>query len=132
MVAKISKFGKRKRQVFEGMVAGAVFVIVLVGIMGFFVYQNVSTYQKRAGLESRLQELQEQAGELTLQKEMLEAAVADTQTEEYQERVLREQGLYKKEGEQVVTVLPPEPTQEAMPQEKSAEERVWWKPWTWF
>jgi len=110
MVAKISRFDKQKRQVLEGMVAAAAFVIVLASIMGFFVYQNVSTYQKRAGLENRLQELQAQAIDLALQKEMLEAAVADTQTEEYQERMLREQGLYKKEGEQVVTVLPPEIT----------------------
>jgi len=132
MVAKISKFSKQKRQVFEGVLAAAVFVIVFGGIVGFFVFQNVNTYQRRAGLENRLQELQAQASDLVRQKEILEAAVADTQTEEYQERVLREQGLYKKEGEEVVTVLPPEDESEVVPRKENTKERVWWQPWTWF
>ena len=48
-------------------------------------------------------------------------------TKEYQERVLREQGLYQKPGEEVVTVLPLDE-----PEQKQQEEKVWWNPWTWF
>jgi len=81
-------------------------------------------------LEEKLQELQTQMTELSVQKATLEENVQDTQTQEYQERVLREQGLYKKEGEQVVTVLPPEVPAETAPV-KEENNRKWWNPFSW-
>ncbi len=116
---------------FENIAVFAVFVVVLVLIMGFFVYQNVKMGQKRSDLEDRLQELQAQMNELTTQKETLEANIADAQTQEYEEKVLREQGLYKKEGEQVVTVLPSEVTAEPVNPEEKKETKKWWNPFTW-
>jgi len=125
-----AKLGKRKKRLFESVVVTGVFIGVFVLIVGLFIFQNVKIGQKRGDLEKRAQELQAQVQELSVQRQALEANVEKTQTQEYQEKVLREQGLYKKEGEQVVTVLPPEATVETEPvQEK--KERVWWKPWTW-
>ncbi|MBI2642340.1 MAG: hypothetical protein HYW97_00625, partial [Candidatus Wildermuthbacteria bacterium] len=57
------------------------------------------------------------------------AGIVEVQSVEYQEKVLREQGLYQKPGEEVVTVLPPEQSQE---QNRAQEKRVWWNPITWF
>ena len=130
MLAKSSKFSKRKNQVFEGAVITGVFVVVFVGVIGFFIFQNVKIGQKRSDLEGKLQELQAQALELSSQKKVLEENIAGTQTNEYQEKVLREQGLYKKKGEQVVTVLPPEATAESVPV-KEEEKRAWWNPFRW-
>ena len=130
MVAKISKFGKKRRRLFESVVVSGVFVGVFVLIVGLFIFQNVKMGQKRADLQKRAQELEAQVAELAAQREALEANVEKTQTQEYQDKVLREQGLYKKEGEQVVTVLPPEITAESVPVEKE-KDRVWWNPFSW-
>lgn len=131
MVAKISKFGKKKNSFLENVVVSLVFVVVFFGIIGFFVYQNVKIGQKRSDLENRLWELQAQVSELSLQGAVLEENIAETQTEEYQEKVLREQGLYKKEGEQVVTILPAEDTTESTSPEEEKKTRKWWNPFSW-
>ena len=130
MIARNTKFGKRRNRVFESAVVSGVFVGVLLLIIGLFIFQNVKMGQKRADLEKRAQELQTQVADLSAQREALEANVAEAQTQEYQEKVLREQGLYKKEGEQVVTVLPPEITAENAPAEEK-KDRKWWNPFTW-
>lgn len=130
MVSKLSKFSKKKKTLFENVVAGAVFVVILVGLIGFFTFQNITIGQKRAELENQLADLQVKAADMSAQQQELQGEVADTQTAEYQEKLLREQGLYKKEGEQVVTVLPPEEQSGQEGQEES-KERTWWKPWTW-
>jgi len=130
MIAKNSKFAKRRNQLFKSVIVSGVFALVFVLVIGFFIFQNVKMGKKRTELEGKLQELQTQMNELSTQREKLEANVAEMQTEEYQEKVLREQGLYKKEGEQVVTVLPPEVTAETAPVEEE-KERVWWNPFTW-
>lgn len=131
MVTKISKFRKKRNRLFGGAIASFVFAAALLAITGFFIFQNVIMSQKRSALEEKLQELQVQTSELSLQHEVLEANIADTQTEEYQEKMLREQGLYKKEGEEVVTILPAESAPEEISQNKDKKERAWWKPWTW-
>lgn len=130
MLARKSKFGKRKNRLFESVVVSGVFAAVFVLVIGLFIFQNVKMGQKRADLEKRSQELQAQVRELSAQKEALEANVEKTQTEDHQEKVLREQGLYKKEGEQVVTVLPPEITEESAPV-KEEKDRKWWNPFSW-
>ena len=130
MIARNTKFGKRRKKLFESVVVSGVFVGVLLLIIGLFIYQNVKMSSKRADLEKRAQELQAQVTELSSQRQALEANVAEAQTQEYQEKVLREQGLYKKEGEQVVTVLPPEITAESAPVEEK-KDRKWWNPFTW-
>ena len=130
MIARNLKFSKRKRKLFEGAVVSGVFMGVLLLIIGLFIYQNVKMSSKRADLEKRAQELQAQVNELSAQRQVLEANVAEAQTQEYQEKVLREQGLYKKEGEEVVTVLPPEVPAESAPVEEE-KDRKWWNPFSW-
>ena len=130
MVAKISKFRKRGERPFGGVVASLMFAAALIAVTGFFIFQNVTMSQKRSALEERLRELQEQTSALSMQRGVLEATIGDMQTQEYQEKVLREQGLYKKEGEEVITVLPPEAIVETAPT-KEEESRKWWNPFTW-
>ena len=130
MLTRKIKFGKKRKRLFESAVVTGVFVVVFVLIVGLFIFQNVKIGQKRADLEKRAQELQAQVVELSAQREALEANVAEAQTQEYQEKVLREQGLYKKEGEEVVTVLPPEVPAESAPVEEE-KDRKWWNPFSW-
>jgi len=127
MIAKNSRFGKSRRQLFESAIMGAVFAGVLLLIVGFLVYQNVSMAQKRSSLEGRLQELRVEESEYLAQIQAKESAIANIQLEERQEKILREQGLYKKEGEEVVTILPPEEnTVEGTAEGEGKTERVWW------
>ena len=106
-----------------------VFVLIFGGIIGFLVFQNVKIYQKRSELSERAQELRAQINQLTQKHEDLEQSINENQTLEYQEKILREQGLYKKPGEEVITILDVETEKvEASQQNK----KVWWNPFTWF
>ncbi|MBI2098054.1 MAG: hypothetical protein HYT49_00105 [Candidatus Wildermuthbacteria bacterium] len=133
MIPEHSKFSKGRRKRFENVVVGAVFGGMLFIVLGFLVYQNVSMAQKRSSLEGRLQELRVEENEYLAQIQAKEAAIANIQLEERQEKILREQGLYKKEGEEVVTILPPEEnTVEGTTEGEGKTERVWWNPFSWF
>jgi len=100
-------------------------LIALVGL--FLIFYNLRIYQKRAELQARAQELQVEIRELSQREQELQHQLDISATSEYQERVLREQGLYQKPGEEVVTILGGEE-----PEQNVQQEKVWWKPWTWF
>lgn len=127
MVAKISRFHKKKEASATKKVFGWAFLgfIALLGL--FLIFYNVRIYQKRAELEERASELRLEIAKLSQQEEELKQQLEISNTEEYQERVLREQGLYQKPGEEVVTIVPFEE-----PEEKEQSMKEWWNPSTWF
>ena len=94
-----------------GMLVGGILVVLFLA--------NVRIIQKRADLRERGVELSEKIHTLEEQGNELRAEVLETQSEAYQERVLREKGLYKKPGEEVITILLPE--QEESPADKQEE-----------
>lgn len=106
------------------------FVVIFGGIIGFLAFQNVKIFQKRSELSRRAQELRSQIEQLESKRHQLQASISESQTTEYQEKVLREQGLYKKPGEDVVTILEVEAEEESQGREQ--QEKTWWAPWTWF
>jgi cell division protein FtsB len=127
MVARITRFRKRRESSTAKKVFGWSF-LVLIGLLGLFlVFYNVFLYQKRADLQERAAELQAEITELQLRERQLEYQLEVSETAEYQERVLREQGLYQRPGEEVVTILPADE-----PETEQQEARVWWNPLTWF
>lgn len=93
------------------------------------MYENAKLLQKRSELLQKTRELKSEITRFTQEGVALQAAIAENQTLEYQEKILREQGLYQKPGEQVVTILPPQ-TQTQL--EQKSEKRIWWDPRTWF
>ena len=127
MVAKFSRFRKRH----ESSRAKKVFgwsLLILIGLLGLFlIFYNLSLYQKRAELQERARELALEIAVLSQREEQLQQQLEISSTEEYQERVLREQGLYQKPGEEVVTIIPLKE-----PEQKEQKEKVWWNPFTWF
>ena len=127
MVAKFSRFRKRH----ESSRAKKVFgwsLLILIGLLGLFlIFYNLSLYQKRAELQERASELALEIAVLSQREEQLQQQLEISSTEEYQERVLREQGLYQKPGEEVVTIIPLKE-----PEQKEQKEKVWWNPFTWF
>lgn len=130
MVAKNSRFGKKRYTAFQHLVISLVFVSVFGIIVSFFVYQNLKVSQKRGDLEEQYDALRAQVSELSVQRQMLEKGIEAAQTPEYQEKILREEGLYKKPGEEVVTVLPPE-IEVVMEEDDKDQEKAWWNPLTW-
>lgn len=122
----------RKKKI--GKLRDTVFLTMLLalglGLGAFLVFHNIRIYQKRVELQKRAEILKDQITSLEGRKNELESAIQVGTTQEYQEKVLREQGLYKKPGEEVVTILPPEQVQEEQKQQQ--RNRVWWQPWSWF
>ncbi|MDP2664666.1 MAG: hypothetical protein Q8O97_01720 [bacterium] len=123
------QFRKGKALSFRSTVFLFVFLGIFLGVIGFLGFQNFRIYQKRAELSNIAKELKAQVSALQQRKLQLEAGLVEIQSVEYQEKVLREQGLYQKPGEEVVTILPLEQSQA---QDKKQETRVWWNPTTWF
>ncbi|MDP4007465.1 MAG: hypothetical protein Q8P55_02655 [bacterium] len=127
MVAKVSSFRKTKKHSTAKKVFGWS-VLLLVALLGLFlIFYNIRLYQKRAELQEQALQLQKEIVDLRNQEEQLQYQLEVSGTEEYQERVLREQGLYQKPGEEVVTVLPSEE-----PEQTLQAEKIWWNPFTWF
>jgi len=127
MITKVSGF-RKKRQGFKTRKALGWVLLASVAILGVvLIFYNVRIYQKRAELQERASRLQDEIAELNQKNRELQRQLEISVTPEYQEKILREQGLYQKPGEEVVTVLPLE-----QPEQKEQKERVWWNPWTWF
>lgn len=120
---------KTKKGSFQNIVFLSLFLIIFVGVVGALVVQNMKIYQKKSELSKKERELKAQIEQLRTQTFELESVVTESQTQEYQEKVLREQGLFKKPGEEVVTVLAPEGDTDTTQEESK---KVWWDPRTWF
>jgi cell division protein FtsB len=125
MVAKESASRKKKR--FHKKTFSILFACMLGGIVLFLFLSNITMFQRRTGLEKEASDLKAQIEDISRQTGDLEEKIAESKTDEYQERILREQGLYKKPGEEVITVLKGEEQKE---EEKKAP--VWWNPFTWW
>ena len=119
------KMSRLRDTVFPGML-----LVLGLGLGLFLIFHNIRIYQKRVELQERAESLKAQIASLGERKSELESAIEMGATQEYQEKVLREQGLYKKTGEEVVTIIPPEQQREEQKQARGS--RVWWNPFSWF
>jgi cell division protein FtsB len=119
---KIKRPGKFKDIFFSSLLA-----LFLLLIAGFLVFSNLKINQKRAELTSKIEELRKEVELLEERNEQLKSGIFQTESDDYWEAKLYEQG-YKKPGEEAIVVLPPE---EESPSEETAEEKKWWNPFTW-
>lgn len=108
---------------------GGFLVVLFCAIALFLIGNNVILNQKRTQLQKQADTLELQLQKLRGDKTELEQGIGEAQSPEYQEKLLREQGLYKKPGEQVITILPPE---EENTEQTTEKKRIWWNPRTWF
>ena len=127
MKVKRARFSPLKSGRFQNIFLVLLFVGLVVGVGGVLTFNNLRLYQKTHELEQRAEELREEKEGLEQLKEQLEREIADSQTPEYQEKILRGKGLYQKPGERVITVVPQEEGGEAPAQKR----RIWWDPRTW-
>src|SRR3989338_8959481 len=119
----ISKTRFRRKKI-RGL-GDAVFLSMLLalglGLGAFLIFYNIRIYQKRVELQERAENLKAQIASLEESKSALESAIEIGTTEEYQEKILREQRLYKKPGEELVTFILPEQVQEEQKQQRSSK-----------
>src|SRR3989344_1985226 len=128
-ISSNAKLRKRKSSALQNHIFLVVFFAIFLGVIGFLGFQNLRMYQKRVELSNIAKDIKEQIVALEQRKQALQAGIVEVESVEYQEKVLREQGLYQKPGEEVVTILPLENSEEETNQETK---RVWWNPTTWF
>ena len=129
MIAKRRSKRKERLEKIQNIFFASFFIAIILGIIGFFIYNNFSINSRRSDLEERKQELQAQLQELKLRQNDLTTKIEDNDSEEFKEKILREQGLFQKPGEEVITILPLDVREEV---DKGEKERVWWNPTTWF
>ena len=124
MISGSHIFRKRKREQVSGTLLGGFFIVLFCTIVLFLIGNNIVLNQKRSQLQEKANDLRTQLEELQTQKSSLQQGIGESQTLEYQEKILREQGLYKKPGEEAVVVLPSGETEETETPEKSFWQRI--------
>ncbi len=99
------------------------FSFAAVFLLIFLVISNVRMFQRRGDIQSQIKEKEKEIRSLSQDHKEIEYP------EEYNlEKMIREQLLMRKPGEEVVFVSFPE---EEVGQEIKEQEVVWWNPLTW-
>lgn len=114
MVANSNK--NKKESLFFSILLGVLVFIVI----GFLIVSNWRINQRRTELNSQLQSLQQELQDLESEKAQLESGLLKISEESNLEEEARERFNLKKEGEEVVAVLPAE-------EEDQKEERGFWQ-----
>jgi cell division protein FtsL len=73
-------------------------------IIGFLVFGNLKLYAENKAINNQYLNISQEIKEIEGKNEELKELFSFSSEEEYTERMLREKGMYKKEGESVVVV----------------------------
>jgi len=122
MVAKFRKKRKRKssRNIFFSILLG----VLLLLFIGFLVVTNLKISRRRAELTAKIAVLKEEIQILEQKKEELKENISQAGSEEYLERVAREELGLKASGEEVVVIIRAE---EGDKEGAEGEKKGWWK-----
>ncbi|MCX6738107.1 MAG: hypothetical protein NTY11_01650 [Candidatus Parcubacteria bacterium] len=113
MVAKKRKYTKRSGE--ERVLIG--FLILLdVLIMGFLVFGNLKLYSENKEVKKQYLNLNQELTYLENKNKELKELFSYTNEDDYTEAILREKGMYQKQGEEVVVI-----TRENSPQTGSTQ-----------
>jgi cell division protein FtsB len=105
---------------------------LMIGLILFFAATNYRIIKRREGNEERLEQLKSEVETLEQRKEYLRDSLDESDDREYIERVLREDFLMKKPGEEKVVILLDENQQEKVieKEEKSGLRKLFnFLPW---
>ncbi|MBU3964269.1 hypothetical protein KJ562_00850 [Patescibacteria group bacterium] len=101
MVAKKGKYTKHTGQ---EKVLIALLIILNVLIMGFLVFGNLKLYSENKEVRGQYLDLDKELQYLETKNQELKELFSYANEEDYTEAMLREKGLYKKEGEEVIVI----------------------------
>lgn len=101
MIAKKRRYKKDNKQD-KALMGLLVFLDLL--IIGFLVFGNLKLYAENKAINNQYANINKELEELTKKNRELKELFSFNSEEEYIERVLREKGMYKKVGEEVVVI----------------------------
>ena len=101
MIAKKRRYKKGSKQE-KALIGLLMFLDIL--IIGFLLFGNLKLYAENRAISSQYLDLNKELEQLKGRNEELKELFSLASQEEYAERLLREKGLYKKEGEEVVVI----------------------------
>ena len=124
----VPKYKQKEKQSWQ-----TIFFLILLGsliliVVGFLAISNFRMSQKRAVLNSRIEQLKEEIREAEAKKQQLQAQLNQSSDEAHLEKEAREKLNLKKPGEEVVAVLPF--TEENKPKQ-TEKPKQWWNPFGW-
>ena len=79
-------------------------MVLNVLIIGFLVFSNLKLYSETKGVNKQFLDLNKELEHLEKRNQELEELFSFSSQGEETERLLREKGMYKKEGEEVVVI----------------------------
>ncbi len=124
---RINKKNKKEKN-FVSRLISFFFLLIIIFLIVFLIISNFKMFQRRTSLKVHLQEKQEELVDLSRQDDQENEPFY---SQEYNlERIIREQLLMKKEGEEVVSITFSEGLTES--QEIQEQEIIWWNPFSWF
>lgn len=125
----LAKFRKKKRtSSFQNIFFSVLLGVSLLIVVGFLVITNFRIQQRRAKLIAQAENIQKEVQILEKRNKELKKGVFQTGSEEYLEKVAREQLGLKLPGEEVVVI-----TREDQKEEKTEEkEEDFWGPRKWW
>ena len=101
--------------------------LVVLSVLSFLAISNWRISQKRSELNLQIEELRKQIQAAEQKNAELSANIGQSQTQDYQEQVAREDLNMKKPGEEVVVVKPQTATTTPAEPAKSFWQKLWEK-----
>jgi len=123
MIAKIKRKRKAKKsKLLKTALFYLFFAVASLGLVFFLIVTNLKIYQRRSILNARIAELKKEVEILEDRNKNLKENIDYVESEDYLERVAREQLNMKKPGEEVVVIQ-----KEEGKEEKNQEDKNWWE-----
>jgi len=134
MVADFKK--KQKSSIFSDKtaykIAGIIFLIIVVSLF----FANLKIYQKKKELIAQVASYKKQIEEIKKNNQKLKEEIANSDNQDYLEKVAREEQDMQKSGEnQVIFIAPPKKTESAAEIESFWSTKYWFgwigQSWSW-
>ncbi len=121
----VSQFRKNKKRnpgkdIFFSILLG----VLLVLVIGFLIVTNIKINRQRTELTDRIATLKQEIGILEGKREELKEKISQAGSEEYLEKVARDQLDMKAPGEEVIVITKGD---EEEKEEEEKEKRGWWE-----
>ncbi len=101
----ITKKRKKENHDWDSIISIALIVCVNVSIILFLIVGNVRLFLKKQDMQAQLVDLNTEVTKLAEKNAELNKIFYEASQQEYAENIMREEGLYKKAGEEVVVIL---------------------------
>ncbi|OQX00885.1 hypothetical protein BWK69_00585 [Candidatus Parcubacteria bacterium A4] len=117
------KRNRQKTPYWKTLLSSLMVVAIVMAVIIYLTFSIINIKKERAGMGVELDYLKDQLESADQKNEGLKMGISKKGTEEYWEGKAREQG-YKKPGEEVVIVVPPEDNKKI---ESGESENIWQK-----